>query len=277
MKIRNYCSFIYDRKIQIAILVLITLNAISLGIETNRDLSPSFRNSLELFDSIALYLYVVELMLKQMASGLKFWKDGWNIFDFIVVAISFIPAGSTVSVLRGFRILRVLRLLSSLKALRTIVTGLLLSLPSIGWLSLLMMIVFYLFAVMGTNFFGEDFPEFFGSLGKSSYTLFQIMTLESWSMGIARPVIAHFQYAYLYFVIFIMINTFIMLNLFVGVIVNAMGYTPEESSSDEIAELADSDRRTKELSAHITKVKQALEEANKSIIEIEAKIKKMEK
>ena len=252
-RLKDICSFVYNKNIQISILVLITLNAISLGLETNKSLSPSFLFALEIFDNFALYVYVLELTLKHIASGFKFWKNGWNIFDFFVVVIAFVPAGSSMSVLRGFRIIRVLRLLSSIQALRSIILGLFKSLPSIGWLSLLMMIVFYIFAVMGTNFFGEKFPEFFGTLGKSSYTLFQTMTLESWSMGIARPIAAQYQYAYLYFLTFIMINTFIMLNLFVGIIVNAMGNTPDnnsEESSQEDNQLEEGESKSNESDIH---------------------------
>ncbi len=233
MSLRETCGFIYRTKVQQFIIGVIIFNAICLGILTNRNLSYESVRILDLLDDLCLYIFVIELVLKHIHDGFRFWKQPWNVFDFIIVAISFVPAGSSVSVLRGLRILRVLKLLSSIRSLQKIVTGLLISLPGIGWLTFMILIIFYLFAVMGTNFFGEEFPEFFGTLGKSSYTLFQIMTLESWSMGIARPVIAKFSFAYIYFIVFILLSTFIMLNLFVGIIVSAMSFSSTEENSKE--------------------------------------------
>lgn len=233
MSIQRRCSIVFNPKIQYAILVLIVLNALSLGLETINGLSAQTKQLLEDFDTFALYVYVIELTLKHIAQGFKFWKDGWNIFDFVIVAIAFIPAGSSLSVFRGLRILRVLRLVSTIRPLKIIVVSLLKAIPSIGWLILLVLINIYLYAVIGTNFFGERFPEFFGSLENSFFTLFQIMTLESWSMGIARPILQEFDYAYVYFVSFILINTFVMLNLFVGVIVNAMSNIDNENTTNQ--------------------------------------------
>ena len=284
MSLQTRCKFIFYRNVQLSILALIILNAASLGVETIRDLSPDTRNLLENFDTFCLYVYVVELALKHIASGFKFWKDGWNIFDFTIVAFSFIPAGSSLSILRGLRILRVLRLLSTIRPLKRIVVGLLKSIPGIGWLSLLVMINFYLFAVIGTNFFGDKFPEFFGSIGASSFTLFQIMTLESWSMGIARPVIAEYQYAYIFFVVFILINTFVMLNLFVGIIVNAMSSidndiaeeNKEQQSQKTDTEESDRDN-IKSLSEQIAVLKRQLAIAADTVAKLETKIKAEQK
>ncbi|MCR5537392.1 MAG: ion transporter [Succinivibrio sp.] len=249
MSLAKSCSFILSTKAQLIILVIIFLNAISLGIETSKTISPSLRSALDCFDSLALGIYVLELSLKHVALGFRFWKSGWNVFDFIIVAISFVPAGSSLSILRGLRILRVLRLVSSIRPLKRIVVGLLQSIPGIGWLTVLVMINFYLFAVIGTNFFGEKFPEFFGTIGASSYTLFQIMTLESWSMGIARPVTAQFEYAYIYFIIFILLNTFVMLNLFVGIIVSAMSSIEDSEAEDKKLKAQDKAAREEGLRA----------------------------
>ncbi|MEO1142928.1 MAG: ion transporter, partial [Pseudomonadota bacterium] len=127
-----------------------------------------------------------------------------------------------LSVLRAFRILRVLRLISSVAAMRRVVTGLLSALPGMGSIVFLLGLIFYVFAVITTKLFSESFPEWFGSIGESSYTLFQIMTLESWSMGIVRPVMDQYPYAWLLFVPFIIMTAFTVLNLFIGVIVDAM-------------------------------------------------------
>ena len=268
MSLREACGFIYHKRVQQFIIGVIIFNAICLGILTNKDLSLDTIGILDALDDICLYIFVIELVLKHLHDGFKFWKQPWNIFDFIIVAISFVPAGSSVSVLRGMRILRVLKLLSSIRSLQKIVTGLLVSLPGIGWLTFMILIIFYLFAVMGTNFFGEEFPEFFGSLGKSSYTLFQIMTLESWSMGIARPVIAKFSFAYIYFVVFILLSTFIMLNLFVGIIVSAMSY----NSSDENTRKDKKDDNS--IEEQITLLEKSLKEGQELLGKLKDSVKK---
>lgn len=273
MNLRSYFSFIYTRKVKTFILVLIVLNAVFLGIETNKSLSPEIAYMLRAFDKIIIYIFLFELILKQIYSGIRFWKNGWNLFDVLIVGLSLIPATNSISVLRGFRILTVLRLFSSVKALRKLVIGLVKSLPSIIWLIMLIFVVFYLFAVLGTNLFGDKFPEFFGSLGKSFFSLFQIMTLESWSMGIARPVIAEYEYAYLYFVSYIMINTFIMLNLFVGIIVNAMG---SESEAEEKKEQINSSNENR-IDNHLSKLKKQIEEIRITFNLIESEYKGLKK
>jgi len=221
MSLQSKCRFIYEKKIQSFIVTIIILNAISLGIETSKSLPANLRDCLDLFDTIVLCIYVTELVMKQIASGARFWTNGWNVFDVVIVSLSLVPANATLSILRGLRILRLFRIFSAVKPLRRIIVSLLKSLPSIGWLSLLVLINLYLFAVIGTNFFGDVFEEYFGTIGKSFFTLFQIMTLEGWA-DLARSVLNEHEFAYIYFVFFILLNTFIMLNLFVGVIVSAM-------------------------------------------------------
>lgn len=159
--------------------------------------------------------------------------------------------------------------------------SLLKSIPGITWLSVLVMINFYLFAVIGTNIFGDKFPEFFGSIGKSSFTLFQIMTLESWSMGIARSIAAEFEYAYTYFIVFILINTFVMLNLFVGILVNAMSTMEAEeeeyqrSKNDMEGEKLLSKNKSEENSTieQIAVIKELLRLADDTIEQLEKKLK----
>jgi voltage-gated sodium channel len=126
------------------------------------------------------------------------------------------------SILRALRILRVLRLVTNLPRLRVIVETIIRSLPNIGWISCLMLINFYIFAVLVTTIFGTDFPEWFGSIGSSMYTMFQITTMDSWSSGIVRPLMEQYPYAYLLFIPFVLISTFIILNTFIGVIVSTV-------------------------------------------------------
>ena len=204
------------------ILGVILFNAIILGLETSETAMEAAGPLLLTLDAICLAIFVVELALKLFARGTSFFRDGWNIFDFVIVAISLIPASQGLSVLRAMRILRLLRVLSVTPSLRRVVEGLMNALPGMGSVFLLMGIIFYIGAVMATKLFGASFPEWFGTIGRSGYSLFQIMTLESWSMGIVRPVMEVYPYAWAFFVPFILVTTFAVVNLVVGLIVNSM-------------------------------------------------------
>ncbi len=173
-------------------------------------------------DRAILGLFVLEILARIYVHRLRFFVDPWSLFDFFVVAIALVPSAGPFAVLRALRILRVLRLLSMVPSMRRMVGGLLSAIPGLGAVFGMLGLFFYIGAVVATNLFGESFPEWFGTIGKTAYTLFQVMTLESWSMGIARPVIAEHPWAWLFFVPFIMIATFTLLNLFVGVIVSAL-------------------------------------------------------
>ena len=204
------------------IIGVILFNAVILGLETSSQVMERFGPLILLLDSVCLAIFVAELGLKLYAHGLRFFRSGWNIFDFVIVGIALIPAGQGLSVLRALRILRVLRVVSVAPRLRQVVEGFVTALPGMGSVFLLMAIIFYIGAVMATKLFGTTFPEWFGDLGNSAYTLFQIMTLESWSMGIVRPVMDAYPYAWAFFVPFIMVTTFAVVNLLVGLIVNSM-------------------------------------------------------
>lgn len=215
-------DFIESRPIQNFIIALILINAITLGLETS-ELVQRYAGGLLLWiEWIVLAVFVIEISLKLFAFGPRFFKSGWNVFDFIIVGISLAPQTGAFSILRALRILRVLRLLSKVGRLRVIVESLLRAIPSIGWIGGLLVMIFYIFGVMGTQLFGTSFPDWFGNIARTMYTLFQIMTLESWSMGIARPVMELYPYAWLYFVPFILVTSFTVLNLFIGIIVNTM-------------------------------------------------------
>lgn len=203
------------------IITLIIINAIILGLETSPAVMDVAGTFLLTANAAILGVFVVEIVLKMIAFGPRFFRSGWNIFDFLVVSISLVPAAGPLEILRALRILRVLRLLSQVPRLRAIIESLLRALPGIGWTALLLVLVFYIFAVMGTMLFGERFPEYWGSLGKSLFSLFQIMTLESWSSAIARPMLDAYPWIWLYFVPFILISSFMVLNLFIAIIVTA--------------------------------------------------------
>ncbi len=204
------------------ITVLIVVNAVTLGLGTSDSIKEALSPWIGWFDRAILAVFVVEITARLLAQGPAFFKRGWNMFDFIVIAITLIPATGNLSVLRALRILRVLRLVSVVPQMRKVVEALLHAIPGLGSISGLLLLVFYVGAVMATQMFGEVFPVWFGSVGASMYSLFQIMTLESWSMGIVRPVMEVFDWAWAFFVPFILLTSFAVLNLFIAVIVDAM-------------------------------------------------------
>jgi voltage-gated sodium channel len=215
-------DWIEGRAVQRWIIVLIVVNAVILGLETSASAMAAVGPQLRALDHLILAVFVVEIAARLLARGPGFFRDPWSVFDFAVVAIALVPASGPFAVLRALRVLRVLRLLTMVPSMRRVVAALLASIPGIGSIGLIMVIIFYVFAVIATNLFGQSFPDWFGTLGRSVYTLFQIMTLESWSMGIVRPVMEQYPYAWAFFMPFILVATFTMLNLFIGVIVSAL-------------------------------------------------------
>lgn len=225
-------EWVESRLVQQFIIVLIVINAVILGMQTSKAFMTTAGDTLLLIDNIILSIFVIEILIKLYSQGMSFFGRSWNNFDFFVVAIALIPASGPLVVLRALRVLRVLRMLSMIPRLRFVVEALLHAIPGISSIGLLMLIIFYVFAVMATSMFGDQFPEWFGSIGSSMYTLFQIMTLESWSMGIVRPVMEVYPYSWLYFIPFILVATFTMLNLFIGIIVDTM-QTMHQAEVDE--------------------------------------------
>ena len=220
------------------IIVLIVVNAIILGVETVPSIMALHGEVLHTIDKIILGIFVIEIILRISAHRLAFFKDPWSLFDFFVVVIALVPASGPFAVLRALRVLRVLRLLTLVPSMRRVVGALLSSIPGLSSIALVLLILFYVFSVIATNLYAATFPQWFGSIGDSFYTLFQIMTLESWSMGIVRPVMEVHPQAWLFFVVFILIATFTMLNLFIAIIVNAMqSFTEDESEQEKQHEL----------------------------------------
>lgn len=215
------------------ITIVIIINAITLGLETSPKIRAQFGIILSLIDKVALTIFTIELITKIVVYKLRFFKDGWNIFDFLIVAVSLIPASGPFSVLRAFRIFRTLRLLSIVPSMKRIIQAIFISIPGILSVGTIIILIFYISSVLTTTFFGERFYEWFGTIGNSMYTLFQIMTLESWSMGIVRPVMKEFPLAWLFFVPFILVTTFAILNLFIGIIVDAMQQISKDGSQEE--------------------------------------------
>ena len=215
-------SLVNAQGFQNFILGVILFNAVVLGLETMPGAMERAGGLILTLDKLCLAIFVVELAMKIFVQRWRFFRDGWNVFDFAIVAVALVPAAQGLAVLRALRILRLFRVISVAPTMRRVVEGLISALPGMGSVFLLMALIFYVGAVMATKLFGASFPQWFGTLGASAYSLFQIMTLESWSMGIVRPVMEVYPEAWLFFVPFILVTTFVVVNLVVGLVVNSM-------------------------------------------------------
>ncbi|MCD9147022.1 ion transporter [Pseudophaeobacter flagellatus] len=231
-------GLLQDTRFTRFIMAVILVNAVTLGLETSEPVMARMGELVHLIDKICLGIFIVEILIKLFVRRLRFFLSGWSLFDFVIVGIALVPGAQGFSVLRALRILRVLRVVSVAPSLRRVVEGFVTALPGMGSVFLLMAIIFYIGSVMATKLFGASFPQWFGGLGQSAYSLFQIMTLESWSMGIVRPVMEVYPYAWAFFVPFIMVTTFAVVNLLVGLIVNSM----QDAHSAEEGERTDAYR-----------------------------------
>lgn len=248
------------------ILGLIVINAVILGLQTSTRAMAVIGPELILIDHIILWIFVAEIILRIMVYRLKFFRDPWGLFDLFVVAIALAPASEEFSVLRALRVLRVLRIISGVPRLRRVVGALLHAVPGIGAIGLLLGLVFYVFAVIATKLFGGAFPQWFGTIGESMYSLFQIMTLESWSMGIVRPVMGQFPQAWAFFVPFIIVSSFTVLNLFIAIIVDSMQTLHaerEDRTVEKIETVIDSD--TKLVSQEISALREEILDLKKKL------------
>ncbi len=231
--------FFESRMFQSIITSVIVINSILIGLETSPVVMIHYGEIIDLIDLIILVLFSIEIILKVFVYKIGFFKDPWNVFDFLVIAISLVPAAGSFSVFRALRIVRTLRLLKSIPKLRLIIESLVKSLPSIGWIIVLLTIVFYVYSVIGVNLFGELYPKYFGNMGRAFYTLFQIMTLESWSSAIARPVMDGVQFAGVFFISFILIATYTTLNIFIAIVVNTMNEVSLKDLKEEEEHIKD--------------------------------------
>ncbi len=219
-----------------AIIGIIVLNSIVIGMQTSETIVASFGPVLDTLDTVFLTIFVVELVMRIFSYGTGFIRRPWSVFDFIVVGVALTPGAEAFSVVRALRILRALRLISQVPTMRVVVEALLRSLPGLGSTAILLLLIFYVGGVMTTVLFKSTFPEFFGDLGASIYSLFQIMTLESWSMGIVRPVMEAFPYSWLFFVPFVIVTSILVLNLVVAIVVDSMQSAKEMMAEEGRAE-----------------------------------------
>lgn len=244
--LRGRCArLVAAQPFQRVVIGLILLNAVTLGLETSATVMASWGGLLQAVDEAVLWAFTAELALRIYAFRGRFFRDPWGIFDLVVVGIAWMPATGALSVLRALRVLRVLRMISVVPSLRHVVEAMLHALPGMGSIVLLMGLIFYVFAVMATKLYGEILPDRFGTLGLSLYTLFQMMTLESWSEANVRPILETQPLAWMFFVPFILIATFVVLNLFIGVIVDSIQtLRAERESADSKAARAATEAAT---------------------------------
>lgn len=236
---RRVRLLVENRRFQVFILSLIAVNAVTLGLETSQTALDMFGRELLFFDQLVIWIFCIEIVLRLFAHGPRFFRDPWSVFDFVVVTITLIPSSDGLSVLRALRILRVLRLVSAVPRLRRVVGALLHAVPGVVSIGTLLLLVFYVFSVITTKLFARDFPAWFGTVGDSMYSLFQIMTLESWSMGIVRPVMEVYPWAWAIFVTFIALSSFTVLNLFVAIIIDSMQTIHADEKEKAVEEVSD--------------------------------------
>ena len=224
--IQKLSKLIESNAFTFGITALILVNAITLGLETDQFITARYGELLQWIDRIILVLFSIELLIKFYVYRFRFFRSGWNLFDLAIVSIAWAPTSGALTVLRALRILRILRLISVVPQLRRVVSAIGHSIPGMVSVVGVLGLIFYVASVLATKLFGThpdpNMQEWFGSIGASAYTLFQIMTLESWSMGVVRPTMELFPWAWIFFIPFIIITSFAVLNFFIGIIVDSM-------------------------------------------------------
>lgn len=233
--LQTISSILAHRLFQNTIIGVIVFNAIILGIMTQHDLSPNLHGILETLDNACLLVFCAEILMKFIVLRFGFFSDGWNRFDFIVVGIALLPAAGPLSVLRALRVFRLMRMVSVFPSMRRVISGMFGAIPGMGSVAGVLLVIFYIAAIMATGFFREIDHDKFGNLSSTFFTLFQLMTLEGWP-DIARSVMEQMPYAWLFFVPFILLTTFTTLNLMFGIVVNAMEEAKEEAARAHMAE-----------------------------------------
>lgn len=269
--IKGLKKLVDSKAFQGIILFVILFNCVLMGIETIKGLSENTLFVLAVINEVCLWIFIAEIILKFLAYGPSYFKDPWNWFDMFVVGISLFSGLSFMSAFRAMRVLRVLKSLKALKGtkligsvrhLQVIIVAIVKSIPSIMWTGILLILIYYIFALIGVNLFGDAFPDWFGDIGKAMYTLFQVMTLESWSMGISRPVMEVYSFAWAYFVPFVLLSSFIVMNVVVGIVVNAISEVTADNAKEEAKENPVSNN---ELVGEIRSLKEQLDRLEKQL------------
>ena len=296
-KLKEYVDGEVDTPYEIFMLFVITINTISLGLETSRNITEKFRNILFVVDQICLWIFVAELVFKLIAYNKKFFgekridedhvdKDGnmivyfhwnkWNISDLIIVLVSFVASLPYFTVFRVFRVFRSFKVIKAVRSFRAIKSfkivnefeelrstfkGLVRAIPGILWTFVFLAVFAYVYAIIGTNIFSEEWPDYFGTLGTSLLTLCQITTFDSWFSGVARPIIQIYPLSWIYFVSYVFIAASIIMNVIVGIIVDSMSKERERDREQEKLKRADSKNEItlEKLSEQISELQKQIE------------------
>ena len=288
--LKEYVDGTADSPYEYFMLIVILLNIVSLGMETSKSLMSQYGKLLMGIDKICLLLFIAEIIVKFIAYKKEFFykkvpgSDGktsyvvnqWNIFDLVIVIISIVSALPYLAVLRtfrvfrsikvikaikSFRIVRALKLMDGVRTLREILKALYRALPGILWTFVILLIFVYVYAIIGTNNFSEDFPTYFGNLGLSLLTLCQITTFDSWISNVARPIITVYTWAWLYFISYALITASIIMNVIVGIIVDYMNDTRKES--DKVKNKKNNKATLEEVLKEIKALNKKIDELNK--------------
>ena len=245
------------------IIGVIIFNGITMGLETSKEFMATYGPIIYFLDTAVITIFTIEIIMRIYVYKLPFFKNGWNLFDFTIVAISLVPSSAGFEILRILRVFRLFRLVTVVPQMRKIVIALVSVIPGMLSIAGLLILLFYIFAIMATQLYAQTFPEWFGTLGESFYTLFQIMTLESWSMGIVRPIMEQHPYAWTFFIPFIFIVTFIMINLIIAIVVDAMNEIKDDEEQHIIDEIHLSEDHTK---VEVEKLRDEIKELKELII-----------
>jgi len=263
-----------NKSFKVFIFSLIIASAVIVGIETYHDIALKHRQLLSFIDKFIVFCFTIEIIVKILAMGKRPWdffRDPWNVFDFLIVAVCLIPNIDThfVVVLRIVRVLRILRMITFLPKLRLLIGALLKSIPSMGYVIMLLTLLFYIYAIVGVFLFGATDPMHFGDLIHAMVTLFKVLTLEGWTDIMNLHIYGSAEgsqniislWPFLYFASFILIGAMIIMNLFIGVIMNSM----QESQNEMIEEIQEVKSNTKESEELFSRIVSRLDDLQKDI------------
>lgn len=258
--------------IEYFIIGVIILNSIILGLETVSSLQDRFGPVLYVIDHICLSFFVIEIGLKIFAFGRAYFSSYWGIFDILVIGIPLLPFESVYSIIRAFRIMRLFMLVEFLPNLRLLIEALFSSLSGVLGILCIILLVMFIFGVIGVNMFGNDFPKYFGHLGRAMFSEFQILTFDDWIGAIAEPVIEKFPYAWIYFMLLIIVVGMGILNLFVSLLVDAIDEQREKHINASQIQIYNKNK--KELDKAFTAIKKDIINLNHCVENL-SKIKNM--
>ncbi|WP_424565432.1 ion transporter [Tamaricihabitans halophyticus] len=252
--------FVEHSAFQRFIIAVIIANAATLGLETSFSTETRTGELLFVADRVALTIFVIELALRLYAHRWRFFRDPWSVFDLVIVLIALVPVSGPFAVMRALRILRVLRLISVVPSMRRVVTGLLKAIPGMASIAALLALIIYVSGVIATKLFGDIAPEYFGNLGQSLFALFQVMTGEGWP-DMADAVMAEAPLAWIFFVGYILVSSFAVLNLFIAVVVSAMEeQVTEEARQEENVHAAEHTAQNEQILTELRELRAELAE-----------------